>query len=110
MRIDEVISGVWYEVKHLVREEEENKKLIVVIESLKEFSATLQKKLDECDFEEKKKIIRLLVEEVEVDTIKDTINIKHIIPMDVQKSPLCSRSNYTTLRCAFGSLHQGFIF
>jgi site-specific DNA recombinase len=88
------------EVKHLIREEEDNKRLIVVIESLKEFSATLQKKLDECDFEEKKKIVRLLVEEVEVDTIKDSINIKHIIPMDVQKSPLCLGSDDPALRCS----------
>ena len=31
------------------------------------------------DFERKKQIVRLLVEEVEIDTVKEDINVKHII-------------------------------
>lgn len=77
------------EIKHLKHKDEERGKLVVVIENLKKFSVTLGENFSECSFEEKKKIIRLLVEEVEVDTMNEKINIKHIVPMKTQKYPLC---------------------
>lgn len=83
------------EIEHLNHKDEERKKIAVVIENLKIFSVTLGENLDECSFEERKKIVRLLVEEVEVDTVNEKINIKHIVPMKTQKSLLCSGTDFS---------------
>ena len=80
------------EIKHLNHKDEERSKIVVVIDNLEKFSLTIGENLEKCSFEEKKKIVRLLIEEVEVDTVNDKINIKHIIPMKKQKYPLCCRT------------------
>jgi hypothetical protein len=42
-------------------------------------------------FEERKQIVRLLVEEVLVNTQTNEITVRHILPLD-QKLPLCKGS------------------
>jgi hypothetical protein len=48
-------------------------------------------------FTERKQIIRLLVEEVVVDTTTEEITVRHILPVD-QMFPLCKRRGNATLR------------
>jgi site-specific DNA recombinase len=69
------------EVRYLKNQDQESKKLLTIIRNLNDFSANISKSLDLHTFEEKRNIVRLLVEEVEVDSIKQEINVKHIIPL-----------------------------
>ena len=61
-------------------QEEESKKLLTVIRNLDDFSSKISKNLDSHTFEEKRSIVKFLIEQVEVDTMHDIINVKHIIP------------------------------
>lgn len=85
------------EKQYLQQQQNEQQKLLTVINNLADFSARINKNMDEHSFEERKKIIRLLVAEVEVDSIEEKINIKHIIPFEPQKYPLCNRSHGRTI-------------
>src|SRR3989304_10269385 len=71
--------------------------IVKVISNLEDFSSKIKENLDELDFERKKQIVRLLVEEVEIDTIKEEINVKHIIPLDNRKCQLCSGTRFTNI-------------
>ena len=46
-------------------------------------------------FAERKQIIRLLVEEVVVNTVTEEITVRHILPVE-QMFPLCKRSIFST--------------
>ena len=61
-----------------------------MIKSLDGFSESMRKNLETNSFEEKKRIVRMLVEEVQIDTLSEKINIKHIIPLDPKKCQLRS--------------------
>ncbi len=71
-----------HEVRYLKNQDQESKKMLTVISNLNDFSANISKSLDLHTFEEKRNIVRLLVEEVEFDSITQEINVKHIIPLD----------------------------
>ena len=83
----EQIAG---EKKYLEQQKQEQKKLLTVIKNLDGFSESIRKNLETYSFEEKKKIVRLLVEEVQIDTISEKISVKHIIPLDPKKCQLRS--------------------
>jgi len=83
-KIDQ-LSG---EIHYLMNQENESKKLLTVIRNLDDFSNNINKNMDSHTFEEKRKIIKFLVEEVEVDTLNETIKVKHIIPLDSKKCQL----------------------
>ena len=68
----------------------ESAKLLTVIQNLDDFSAKIKKNLDSHNFEEKRNIVKSLIEEVEVDTVDEAINVKHIIPLDPKKCQLRS--------------------
>jgi site-specific DNA recombinase len=76
------------EIGYLKNQELESKKLLTVISNLNDFTDNINKNLDTHTFEEKRNIVKFLVEEVEVDPIKEEINVKHIIPMDGKKCQL----------------------
>ncbi len=78
------------EITYLKKEKREREQILTVIRNLEDFSVKIKENLDKRDFETKKQIVRLLVEEVEIDTIKEEINVKHIIPLDNRKCQLCS--------------------
>ena len=86
------------EINYLNNQEEESKKLLTVIRNLDDFSSKISKNLDSHTFEEKRSIVKFLIEEVEVDTMHDVINVKHIIPLDLKMCQLRSGGNDTTLR------------
>jgi site-specific DNA recombinase len=95
------IEHIDSEISYLKSQEAESKKLLTVIHNLSEFSENLSKNLDSQTFEEKRSIIRLLVEEVEVDTINGEINVKHIIPLN---SKMCQLRFGTQFICSQHSL------
>ena len=76
------------EINFLFHQETESKKLLTVIRNLDDFSLNIGKNLDSHTFEEKRKIMKCLVEQVEVDTVNETINVKHIIPLDPKRCQL----------------------
>jgi polyribonucleotide nucleotidyltransferase len=83
------ISG---EQNLLRRELEEEKGQMKLIEQFEAFGSKLACRLDELTFDERKEIVRLLVTEVVVDTKKDEILIRHVIPGD-KVCQLRSRGN-----------------
>lgn len=88
------------EIGYLRNQEQESKKLLTVIRNLNDFSANMSKNLDSHTFEEKRNIVKFLVEEVEVDSVKEEINVKHIIPLDPKKCQLRTGSSYSSLHNA----------
>lgn len=97
------------EINYLLTQENESKKLLTVIRNLNDFSFNMSKNLDEHPFEEKRKIIKLLVEEVEVDTVKEAIHVKHIIPLDAKSCRLRPGTHHTALHSTFCFLLQSAI-
>jgi signal transduction histidine kinase len=82
------VEQISSEKKYLERQQSEQKKLLTVIKNLDDFSESMRKNLELHSFEEKKKIVRLLVEEVQMDTVNEQLKVKHIIPLEPQKCQL----------------------
>ena len=78
------------------KEEKEEGHRLQVIEQFTEFAKRMKTNLTNLSFEERKQIVRLLVEEVKVNTKTEEIIVRHILPLD-KKFPLCKGSNYSTL-------------
>jgi len=76
------------EIAYLIAQEKESKKVLTVINNLTDFSENISTNLNSSNFLEKRAIVKLLVETVEVDTINEEINVKHIIPLDPKKCQL----------------------
>ncbi len=85
------------EISYLTKQGAESKKFLTVISKLDDFTNHLSKNLDTLTFGEKRNIVKFLVEEVEVDTINEEINVKHIIPLEPQKCQLCSGTPLTSV-------------
>src|SRR3990170_8640073 len=95
------IEQIENEISYLKKEKREREQVLTVIRNLEDFSDKIKENLDELDFERKKQIVRLLVGEVEIDTIKEEINVKHIIPLDTRKCQLCSGTHKSPLWRSF---------
>ncbi len=83
-RLKQISSGLdrlQHEIVYLEKQEEQSKKMLTVIENLEKFTVTIGENLESETFEEKRAILELLIEEVEVDTINNKINLKHILPL-----------------------------
>lgn len=76
------------EISYLKKQGEESEKMLMVISNLEDFANGIKNNLTNPDFEEKRKIIRLLVDEVEVNTLTEDITVKHIIPLDYKSCQL----------------------
>lgn len=76
----------------LRREMEQESGQLKLVEQFEVFSRKIVLRLDELTFTERKEIVRLLVTEVVMDTQKDEILIRHIIPGD-KVCRLCSRGH-----------------
>jgi site-specific DNA recombinase len=94
------IEQIENEISYLKKEKREREQVLTVIRNLEDFSVKIKENLDGLDFETRKQIVRLLVEEVEIDTIEEEINVKHIIPLDARKCQLCSGTRLT-LPCKY---------
>jgi site-specific DNA recombinase len=80
-------------------EKEEHHRL-QLIEQFTVFTQRMSQNLSQLSFEERKQIVRLLVEEVFVNTTTGEITVRHILPSD-PKLPLCKGSKRAPLRSAF---------
>ncbi len=78
------------EIKYLMNQQKESKKMLTVINNLDDFARNINKNLDSHTFEEKRNIVKFLVETVEVDTVNEKINVKHIIPIEPKRCQLRS--------------------
>ena len=74
------------------KEEKEEGHRLQVIEQFTEFAKQIKSNLTNLQFEERKQIVRLLVEEVKVNTKTEEITVRHILPLD-KKFPLCKGSS-----------------
>jgi len=86
------IKRVQDECLLLEKEEKEESRRLQLIEQFAEFTQRMKANLTTLSFEERKQIVRLLVEEVTVSTQKEEITVRHILPLD-QKCPLRKGSN-----------------
>ena len=71
-----------------------------LIEKFEDFKTKFSKNLTELEFEERKKLVRLLVEDVIVDIKKEEILVRHIIPTE-KRLLLCTGSSFAS----FGKSH-----
>jgi hypothetical protein len=62
-----------------------------LIEQFSTFQDKFSSRLSELTFDEKQQVVRLLVEEVLVDSVNEQLVVKHVIPLD-KSFPLRSRS------------------
>jgi site-specific DNA recombinase len=88
----------------LEKEEKEEHHRLQVIEQFTDFTRRMKRNLSTLSFKERRQIVRLLVEEVTVNTSTDKITVRHILPLD-QKFPLCKRSNHPALWRPSGPFH-----
>ena len=87
------------------REAKEAHHRLQLIEQFTTFTHRMTTNLSTLSFAERKQIIRLLVEEVVVDTTTEEITVRHILPVE-QRFPLCKGSKRPPLRDA--DLAPGF--
>ena len=96
-RIRSRIKKVEQEYNLLEEEKHREQKQLQLIEQFSTFQDKFSSRLDDLTFDEKQQVVRLLVEEVMVDSINDKLTVKHVIPLD-KSFPLRSGSVVT----AFG--------
>lgn len=81
----------------LEKEEKEESHRLQLIEQFADFTQRMKANLTNLNFEGRRQIVRLLVEEVTVNAQTEEITVRHILPLD-QKFPLCKGSGYAPLR------------
>jgi len=95
-RIRNRINSVEQEYKLLEEEKHRDQKQLQLIEQFSTFQDKFSSRLGELTFDEKQQVVRLLVEEVLVDSVNEQLVVKHVIPLD-KSFPLRSRSNHGAL-------------
>ena len=90
-RIRSRIKKVEQEYNLLEEEKHREQKQLQLIEQFSTFQDKFSSRLDDLTFDEKQQVVRLLVEEVMVDSINDKLTVKHVIPLD-KSFPLRSGS------------------
>jgi len=98
-RIRNRIKRVEQEYTLLEEEKHREQKQLQLIEQFSTFQAKFSSRLDALTFDEKQQVVRLLVEEVLVDSVNEKLTVKHVIPLD-KSFPLRSGS---TVPLAFKS-------
>lgn len=84
------------ELDLLKRDEELESKRLHVIQRFEDFCSTISTNLDELSFAERKRILRLLITDIIVDTSKGEISVNHILPLDKNSFRLCSGAHKGT--------------
>jgi site-specific DNA recombinase len=92
----------------LEKEEKEESRRLQLIEQFAEFTQRMKANLTTLSFEERKQIVRLLVEEVTVSTQNEEITVRHILPLD-QKCPLRKGSSESVARQSVLALCVRFV-
>ena len=91
------------------KETKEEHHRLQLIEQFAVFAQRMNTNLSTLGFAERKHLVRLLVEEVIVNTSTEEITVRHILPVD-QTFPLCKRSNYSSLGCALPCVTEQLSF
>ncbi|MFQ5853913.1 MAG: recombinase family protein, partial [Candidatus Binatia bacterium] len=90
-RIRNRIKDIEQEYTLLEEEKHREQKQLQLIEQFSTFQDKFSSRLGELPFDEKKQVVRLLVEEVLVDSVNEKLTVKHVIPLD-KSFPLRSGS------------------
>jgi site-specific DNA recombinase len=80
-RIRAKIRNVEQEYTLLEQEKHREQQQLQLIEQFATFQAKFVSRLDRLTFAEKKPVVRLLVEEVLVDSVNESLTVKHVIPL-----------------------------
>ena len=91
-RIREKIKTIEQEYHLLEEEKYREQQQLHLIEQFATFQNKFASRLDHLTFAEKKQVVRLLVEEVLVDSVNESLIVKHVIPLD-KRFPLRSGSS-----------------
>jgi site-specific DNA recombinase len=91
-RIREKMKSIEQEYILLEEEKHREQHQLQLIEQFVTFQAKFVTRLDRLTFAEKKQVVRLLVEEVLVDSVNESLMVKHVIPLD-KRFPLRSGSS-----------------
>ena len=70
------------EVGELRKDLRVEKQRLTLLESLEQFTSKLANNLETLSFEEKRKLVKLLVSRVYIDTKKEKITVQHIVPLE----------------------------
>jgi site-specific DNA recombinase len=89
--IRERIKNIQQEYTLLEEEKHREQKQLQLIEQFSTFQKKFVSRLESLTFAEKKHVVRLLVDEVLVDSINEKLIVKHVIPLD-KRFPLRSGS------------------
>ena len=92
-RIREKMKSVEQEYILLEEEKHREQHQLQLIEQFVTFQAKFVTRLDRLTFAEKKQVVRLLVEEVLVDSVNESLTVKHVIPLG-KSFPLRSGSSF----------------
>jgi len=95
-RIRDCLKNIEQEYRLLEEEKHREQKQLQLIEQFSTFRDKFLSRLGELTFEEKKQVVRLLVEEICVDRVNERLTVKHVIPLD-KSFPLRSGSMGTCL-------------
>ena len=79
-------------MKRLEHESQQQEQHLWVVEQFAVFQKKIGQSLDRLSFEDKRRILQLLVTEVAVDSVQGEITIKHILTID-ETLPLHSRGH-----------------
>ena len=85
------------EIDLLKRDEENEARTLQVIQRFEDFCSTLTGNMEILSFADRKKILRLLITDIVVDTSNGEITVNHILPLDKKSCPLRSRSDDSTI-------------
>src|SRR5262245_39093788 len=91
-RIREKIKTIEQEYHLLEEEKYREQQQLTLIEQFSTFQNKFASRLDHLTFAGKKQVVRLLVEEVLVDSVNESLIVKHVIPLD-KRFPLRSGSS-----------------
>lgn len=91
------IKSIEQEYSLLEEEKHREQNQLQLIEQFSTFQEKFLSRLSDLPFEEKQQVVRLLVEEVQVDSVNEKLTVKHVIPLD-KSFPLRSGSNHPALR------------
>lgn len=81
------------EIDLLKRDEANEARTLQVIQRFEDFCSTLTGNMETLSFADRKKILRLLVTDIIVDTSNGEISVNHILPLDKKSYPLRSGSD-----------------
>jgi site-specific DNA recombinase len=85
------LKNIQQEYALLEEEKRREQKQLLLIEQFSTFQHKFSARLGNLTFQEKKQVVRLLVDEVVVDSINEKLLVKHVIPLD-KRFPLRSGS------------------